>query len=374
MPPLVPRISDMSSYTPDDVQPVGQFTMVNFVFDKCPLSLAVKQICSVNHVSISFPSDVADAPVYGHFKNVSLDTAITALAGSAGLVCHGVGAECFVLLHDSDGKPDNVTLYVDAPFFDMTAYQSTEFVTVQMLGSCLVVSGPREYVKDYVRSVQAINKRLTRSYACELSVLRTTSKTYLDVAADLKFKASSILDVSDITDILEIFANADATFNRSKQVSISMLYLSEGQESSLDIGSVRQREMRTISSEGYTSTSGYKEFRDGLQVKLKVSALSNDLFVLTSNISQSKFRDTSDSADVVPINDTSEINSARVIVYNGAVSLLASLSDTSYNTGSRLLGVQRGDGYDLILFFVVVKRVNPSDFGSVLSRIDIDTL
>ena len=364
----------MSSYTPDDVQPVAEFSLVNFVFDKCPLNLAVKQICSVHHVSISFPSDAANSPVYGHFKNLSLDSAISALAGSCGLVSHGVGSDCFVLLPSSNEKSDNITLYVDAPFFDFASYQTTEFVNVQMLGSCLVVSGPREFVKDYIRSVQAINKRLTRSYACELSVVRTTSKTYLDVAADLKFKSSSILAASDISDILEIFANADATFNRSKQVSISMLYLSEGQESSLDIGSVRQREMRSISSEGYTSTSGYKEFRDGLQVKLKVSALSNDLFVLTSNISQSKFRDTSDSADVVPINDTSEINSARVIVHNGAVSLLASLSDSSYNSGSRLLGVQRGEGYDLILFFCVVKRVNPSDFGSVLTRIDIDSL
>lgn len=364
----------MSSYTPDDVQPVGEFTLVNFVFDNCPLNLAIKQICSIHHVSVSFPADAADAVVHGHFKNVSLDSAISAIASTCGLVCHGMGAQCFILLPNSNEKPDNITLYVDAPFFDLTAYQSTEFVNVQMLGSCLVVSGAREFVKDYVRSVQSINKRLTRSYACELSVVRTTSKTYLDVAADLKFKTSSILSASDITDVLEVFANADATFNRSKQVSISMMYLSEGQESSLDIGSVRQREMRSISSEGYTSTSGYKEFRDGLQVKLKVSALSNDLFVLTSNISQSKFRDTSDSADVVPINDTSEINSARVIVYNGAVSLLASLSDSSYNSGSRLLGVQRGEGYDLILFFCVVKRVNPSDFGSLLSRIDIDSL
>lgn len=364
----------MNSAVVDDVQPVGEFTLVNFVFDNCPLSLSIKQICSIHHVSISIPSDAANAPVVGHFKGVSLDSALSAIASSCGLVSRGLGPNCFIFVRNDTERPDNLTLFVDAPFFDLTDFKVTELVNVQMMGSVLVVSGSREFVKDYVRCVQDINKRLTRSYACELSVVRTTSKTYLDVAADLKFKTSSILAASDITDILEVFANADASFNRSKQVSISMLYLSEGQESSLDIGSVRQRELRTISSEGYTSTSGYKEFRDGLQVKLKVSALSEKLFVLSSNISQSKFRDSSDAADVVPINDTSEINSARVIVSDGAVSLLASLSDSSYNSGSRLLGVQRGEAYDLILFFCVVKRVNPSDFGSVLSNIDIDLL
>lgn len=364
----------MESFVVDDVQPVGEFTLVNFVFDNCPLSLAIKQICSVHHVSVSIPSDAADSVVYGHFKGLSLDTTLGAIASSAGLVCRGLGPNCYLFVHTDNDRPDNLTLFVDAPFFDLTEFKPSDLVNVQLMGSVLVVTGSREFVKDYVRCVQDINKRLTRSYACELSVVRTTNKTYLDVAADLKFKSSSILAASDITDILEVFANADASFNRSKQVSVSMLYLSEGQESSLDIGSVRQRELRTISSEGYTSTSGYKEFRDGLQVKLKVSALADKLFVLTSNISQSKFRDSSDTADVVPINDTSEINSARVIVSDGAVSLLASLSDSSFNNGSRLLGAQRGAAQDLILFFVVVKRVNPSDFGSVLSKIDIDLL
>lgn len=346
---------------------------LNFVFTDCPLNIALRQISSKTNVSFSIPSGFGAVPVSGFYKNSSLDSIVSGLASSANLRARFVSDS--TILFSSDDDVEKITLTTPAPFMSSDHLRNDENINSVLVNGVLVCSGERQLVKDYVKSINKINNDFVKSYACEVNIVRVSRSVYADVAAELRLSTTNILTFSSFTDLVSLIARADLNFNRAKQVLTSYVYLTEGQTSSLDVGTVRQRELRNISNEGYTTTSGYKEFRDGLQLKLTCSAISETLYVLDTDVSQSRFRDTSSGSDVVPINDTSEVKSSRAIVADDKYCVLASLSDNNKGSGAELFGITKNDVDQMILVFAKVKRVNPSLFGSrVIDIIDIDSL
>ena len=262
-----------------------------------------------------------------------------------------------------------------APFLDPDKLPIFEGINVLFQSGYLLITGERELVRDYVKNLQDLNKRLNVSFGCELILVRLSQRVYLDAAAQFQFTSINLLKVTDISQLINIFARLDSHFNRSKQVVNAFAYLSEGQKSTIEVGTVRQRELKHISSEGYVSTSGYQEFKDGLQIELLCNSLSDTLYTLTSTITNSKYRDSSDSNDVLPINDTSKLSSAKAIITDNHYALLASVSERLDSNGAELFGISNQDNESVLMIFVRVKRVNPSCFGmSIIDKIDIDSL
>lgn len=352
--------SDMSEPSPVACEDFG-----SFAFKQCPLSVVVQEISRVYNVSCIISNSIAGVCVDGVFKNLSLDMVVSSVSRSANLTSHFISDRCVVFTSaDNAGDVESVIVTCPAPFMDMDAIRTDEKINCQLLNGVLIISGERNDVKNYIRAINELNNNFVKSYAVEINIVRISRSNYFDLAADLKLSTQNLLTLTSLTDLVSLVASVDGNFDRNNQMVSSFLYLTEGQESSLDVGTVRQRELRNISTEGYTSTSGFKEFRDGLELKLSCSALSNGLYCLQSDITQSKFRESSDKNDIVPINDTSAVKSNRVIVADNRYCVLAALNDTSNIVGLRFFGGTRSDSDSMIIIFCKVKRVNPSTFGS----------
>lgn len=373
--PSLPKINLDNMISDNFIETSSPITTAryNFAFRSCPFGLALRQISEASNVSFSYPASLAGVVIDGIYKDVSLDDVLSGIASSAGVVPRWV-SDNTILFYSSDSV-ERVSLVVPAPFLEEGNIRNDENLTSSLVNGVLSVSGERSVVKDYIRSINNLNDTFVKSYAVEINLFRINRSVFADISARLNFTSSNILSVSSLEEIISVVASADANFNRSKQVLSSFLYLTEGQESSLDVGTVRQRELRNISNEGYTTTSGYKEFRDGFQLTMSCSAVGNGIYILTSNIIQSKFRDSQSSSDIVPINDTSEVKSSKVLVADDRYCVLASLSETLNVNGGELFGLSKSSGNNLILVFAKVKRVNPSTFGRrLIDIIDIDSI
>lgn len=373
--PSLPRINLDNMISDNFIETTSSITTAryNFAFRSCPFGLALRQISEASNVSFSYPASLASVVIDGIYKDVSLDDVLSGIASSAGVVPRWV-SDNTILFYSSDSV-ERVSLVVPAPFLEEGNIRNDENLTSSLVNGVLSVSGERSVVKDYIRSINNLNDTFVKSYAVEINLFRINRSVFADISARLNFTSSNILSVSSLEEIISVVASADANFNRSKQVLSSFLYLTEGQESSLDVGTVRQRELRNISNEGYTTTSGYKEFRDGFQLTMSCSAVGNGIYILSSNIIQSKFRDSQSSTDIVPINDTSEVKSSKVLVADDRYCILASLTENINVNGGELFGISRSGANNLILVFAKVKRVNPSTFGRrLIDIIDIDSI
>lgn len=346
---------------------------VSIIFTSCPLDLAARQLSAASSLSIVVPSDAATITVSGSFKDQPVGLVVDSIARALDLKVRWISDD-FVTLYRSENE-NNLILISPAPFVESDKLPTFDGVSATFQGGFLIVSGERELIRQYIKSVQELNKRLTVAFGCEMVLVRVSQRVYLDAAAQFQFNAVNLLAVSDVAQLINIFARLDANFSKSKQVINAFSYLSEGQKSIIEVGTVRQRELKHISNEGYVSTSGYQEFKDGLQVELVCNSLSDSLFCLSSDITNSKYRDSSDPADVLPINDTSKVKSAKAIVSDNHYALLASVSERLDGNGSELFGFTSSDNETVLLVFVRVKRVNPSCFGlSLIDKIDIDSL
>ena len=348
-------------------------SLVSVVFSDCRLDLALRQICSEAHISVSCPSDHRESLISGSFYNQPVDSVLESVALSAGLKVRWV-SDSFASLYSSDSD-ERIYTVVNCPFLDRESLPSSDNLNVTFINGQLIVCGDRIKTKQFLVAVSELNKKCSLSFGCDLTIVRISQRAFMEAGVDVNFNTVNLLKLSNVSDLINLFARLDGNFNKSKQVINTFVYLAEGQKTSLEVGSVRQRELKHISTEGYVSTSGYQEFKDGLQIELVCNSLSNDLFSLSSTVENSKFRDSSDDSDVVPINDTSKLTTNKAIVQDGYFSLLAVCNESVTSDGLNILGLSSQDGQTVLLIFARVQRFNPSVFGRrVVDLIDIDNL
>lgn len=346
---------------------------VSVVFNDCRLDLALRQICAAAHLSISCPSDHRESLISGSFYNQPVDSVLESVALSAGLKVRWV-SDTFASLYSSD-VDERIYTVVNCPFLDRETLPSTDNLNITFANGQLIICGERIRIKQFLLAIAELNKKCSLSFGCDLCIVRISQRAFIDAGVDVNFNAVNLLKLASVSDLINLFVRLDGNFNKSKQIINSFVYLAEGQKTSLEVGSVRQRELKHISSEGYVSTSGYQEFKDGLQIELTCNSLCDGLFSLSSKIENSKFRDSSDGSDVVPINDTSKFTSNKAILEDGFFSLLAVCNESVNSDGLNIMGLSSQDGQTVLLIFARVQRFNPSVFGCrVVDLFDIDNL
>ena len=98
------------------------------------------------------------------------------------------------------------------------------------------------------------------------------------------------------------------------------MYLSEGRTASLSVGSELIRSKNSISTEGYSTVSGYERFSDGIEVTLRPARVDSHLISLDVSLSVSKFDD--GSITEIPANEKSSLVSPGVLVTDGTILFL----------------------------------------------------
>lgn len=189
---------------------------ISIIFTQCSLDMAARQLSAASSLSIVVPSDAATINVSGTFKDQPVDLVVDSIARALDLRVRWISDD-FVTLFRSESET-NLILISPAPFVESDKLPTFDGVSATFQGGFLIVSGERELIRQYIKSVQELNKRLTVAFGCELVLVRVAQRVYLDAAAQFQFNAVNLLAVSDVSELINIFARLDANFSKSKQV------------------------------------------------------------------------------------------------------------------------------------------------------------
>lgn len=230
-------------------------------------------------------------------------------------------------------------------------------VEYSLVSSKLLITGRFYAVKRYREYVLKLNE-VKRSYVAKLVFVRLERSAINRLEAELK--ASSLDLISSGYDLLSMFeAQLDVKLSRENSYNYQehLIYCTDGQKSALKIGSTFQREQRAVSDYGTSTTTGYQQFEDGVDVELTPKRTLNGVVELALKFENSKFTDNASlSKNQVDLNyDCLSIRENRLYY-------VASLTDQNASTSSRFLGLSANNDGKILTCWLVITPVNATTY------------
>lgn len=327
-------------------------------FDQVPFSVAMSEISSVTGLSIVWSQEADKTYISGTFDEVNVNALLLAIGKRYGLAVTDLDGVIFM---GTPSQSDCCSVVVRCPFVDKTLTRTfesclSESGSVVQMGTCYIISDYVYNVKKVLEVVEAIREKMGRSYIAELYFVRMKSTQLLDIQAKLSAQNVDIFSCTlNLETLFKMVLNVEASKGLQTIANTPRLYLSEGRTARLTVGSQLVRSRSSVSSEGYSTVSGYDTFNDGIEICLTPSRVDSDLIALDVNLSVSKFN--SDSVSDVPANDKSEIVSPGVLVTDGGIYFLGSLQMTEKKKSGIILGVNDYQADEIVTVWVKIREL-----------------
>jgi len=331
---------------------------LSMTFDQVPFSVAMTEISSKTGVAIVWSQEADKSYISGTYDGVDVYSLLLAIGKRYRLSVTNYDGVVFL---GSDQSADAVSLVVRSPFVDQQISEGLKLCLsssgqIVEVGSCYVVKDTAYNVKKFVETLNSLRERLGRSYIAELFFVRMKSSALLDLQARLQAESVDLFSCSWNLD--QLFSMALSVDGKRQFQTISntpRMYLSEGRTASLSVGSELIRSKNSISTEGYSTVSGYERFSDGIEVTLRPARVDSHLISLDVSLSVSKFDD--GSITEIPANEKSSLVSPGVLVTDGTISFLGSLQMTEKSKGNGVFGVNFKDSDEIITVWVRIREV-----------------
>lgn len=225
-------------------------------------------------------------------------------------------------------------------------------VDYSLTSSKLLIYGRFYAVKKFREYVLELNE-VRRSYVARLVFVRLDRTSISRIEAELK--ASKLDLISSGYDVLSMFeAQLDCKLSRENSYNYSeqLLYCSDGQKSSLKIGSTFQREQRSVSDYGTSTTTGYQQFEDGVDVELTPYRSINGVVDVQLKFGNSKFQDTESLSK-----NQVDLNYERLTLLENRLYFVASLNDRNATSGAKILGLSSANDDKVLTCWLVISPV-----------------
>jgi hypothetical protein len=334
--------------------------MVDLRFDGVPFSSAMSVISAEFGVPIVWSPDCDDTLVYGIFERQSLTAILSTLARRYGLRLQEFGGVYYIGAMD---KADNVVSVVRMPSVSADELQASvagslsEHGICTVVGSCLWLSDDLDNVRKIVAALDLLREQSSRSYIAEVFFIRVSEKDFLDLQANLKINQVDIFASSfNVEQLFSMFLDGAASKTASVVDQRPVLYLSEGRKGSFEDGSDITLEKKSISAEGYSTTSGYDKISDGIKLGLTVSKVDNSTYSVAMDLSVAVFGEHDKSA-VVPKMSRSSLVLPSILVSDGGVFYAGSLRRSDKSGGFGLFRVSGGRSSDMLTVWIRVREL-----------------
>lgn len=222
-------------------------------------------------------------------------------------------------------------------------------VDFSLVSSKCLITGRFYAVKRFREYVLQLNE-VKRSYVARLVFVRLERSAISRIEAEIK--ASQLDLISNGYDLYSMFeSQLDVKFMRDQSYNFQeqLIYCSDGQKSQLKIGSTFQRENRAVSDYGTSTTTGYQQFEDGVDVELTPYRSLNGVVELQIRFSNSKFSDASNLAK-----SQVDLTYERLTIQENRLYFVASLNETNASNSAKILGLaNQNDGKVLTCWLVV---------------------
>ncbi len=341
---------------------------LTFAFDGVPLRAALEEISDVGGVEVFCSAEVASQPVSGYYALRELTDLIPLLAKTNGLMCVETRGAYYLTAEIKDASAPVPRVYRLPPGEANRLQKALESVLskdgeLTITGSSVVVYDNLDVQDSVAALIGALHMNQASSYLCDVYFLRLKYNDYVNLSADLEINSSlDLLEGGfDFDELLSMYASGDVTNGKNRVDQRPALLLADGCETRLTVGSEIVREKRQVSSEGYSTTSGYDRFQDGVELTLTPHKLEGGLVALDVDLSISTFDQSdggkgSDSA-TIPKSDKASLESKGLILRDGRTSYVGSIDRRDESKGLGLFSFSRTRNSDVLTIWVRVREV-----------------
>jgi hypothetical protein len=330
-------------------------------FDGVSFAQAMSIISEKSGVTIVWGSELDDKLVVGTFESCTVTTILGVIARRAGASLAEVGGVYYV---GSPQKTDRVVAVVRVPPADETAVSEavksslSELGSCSFVGSCLWVADTIESVRKVLGGLDMLQERLNRSYVAEVFFIRMVESDFLKLQANLEIQQIDIFASSfNVDQLFQMFVDGDGGKSKSVIDNRPVLYLSEGRPAVFEDGSDIVLEQKSVSGEGYSTTTGYQTFSDGLKLELCLNRVSSQTYSVSIDLSVSSFVDEVKVTGIVPKTSRSSLSNPGLLVTDSQVFYVGSLRRKSSSHGGGIFSYSYGKTDDLLTVWLRVREL-----------------
>ena len=331
---------------------------ITLAFDQAPISQALAEISAETGASIVWSKEADSTYISGTFSGVDVNNLLLAIAKRYGLEMT-ILEDVFYLGPPS--QSDFVSVVVRSPYVDDELLPSlqnclSDFGKIGKFASCYIVSDYIYNVKKVLDVIKVLREKLGRAYIAEVYFIRMKNSDLLDLQIKLDAENIDLFACSwTLDELFRATLGIEGGRSISSSVNVPRLYLSEGRTSTLSVGEELTKSKSQISSEGYSTVSGYDKFTDGVEITLTPARVAENLIAVDVNLSVSKFED---SSEEIPANAKSSIRSPGVLVADGRVSFLGALQTKQETKGLKIFGGSVSKTDEIVTIWLKIREVS----------------
>ena len=338
---------------------------LTFSFSGVPLSVACEEISDVAGVDVFCSAEIAQTPITEYFALREVGDILFLLAKSNGFELQEIRGVYFLsqAADDSANVPRVYRLPPGESVEVLSAVKSclSETGTCNVTGSVVVVVDALAVHDRLDALFGVLHANLSTSYLCDVYFLRLKYNDYINLSAELEVDSSlDLLEGGfDVEELFSLYASGDLSNGKNRVDQRPALLLSDGQKTTLTVGSEIVKEKKQVSAEGYSSTSGYERFQDGLELSLTPRKLDNGLIALDLDLSISTFdqSETGGDSSVVPKSDKSSLVTKGLVVRDGRLNYVGSIDRRDESKGLGLFTLSRTRNADVVTIWARVREV-----------------
>ena len=328
---------------------------------------AVSDIALDYGVYVSYSSELSDKNITGVYKDIDLQALLSALALQVDSKLSFDGSIYYIGTNDLTKKYFLVgrcsVSQEDLDKVINSLFKSGDELRAVALGNKFLLYDTIDNLKSFCKLLRDYDDLRIKSYLAEVFFIRCDSQDLIDVQAKMDATGIDILKQSwSMKDLFNCYVDGDLKRNRNNLIQRPILYLSEDKEGVLEIGTDLTLEKKAISTEGYTSTTGWQTFSDGLKIKMLLSRLTDSMYQINFDLSISKYDDTGNTvAGVLPEVNRTALTQSGVIVPAGQPVLLGSLATRERRRGIGFITARSENNTDTILVWVRIRELDLKD-------------
>ncbi|MBR0238905.1 MAG: hypothetical protein IJQ39_12495 [Thermoguttaceae bacterium] len=324
----------------------------------------VVDIASDYGVFVSFSDGLGDKTISGTYKDIGIAELLNSLAVQLG-VRYSFDGQIFYL-SDSDFSKKFVLVGRSSIPEEQLSNLLVSLIGEKSeakyfnVGNKFFIYDTSDNLKIYASAIKDFDSLNLRSYVAEVFFIRVSNSDLIDLQAKMDATGIDILKQSwSLKDLFNCYIDADLQHKTQHIIQRPILYCSEGKQATMNVGTDLTLEKKAISTEGYTSTTGWQTFSDGLQISLLIKRVQEGLYQADFDLTISKYDDIGDTVvGVLPKIDKTGLTQSGVMVPASEPILLGSLSTTGKRRGFGFVTANGQKNDESILVFLRVREID----------------
>jgi len=317
-----------------------------------PLSALAELLVLDAGLSLSYPPELAETPVYVSWEGREAFPALQALARQLGLVAIVRGEREVDL--SPERASDVEVIALASPYDPPEQVRSFAERLVSSVGGAEVVGGSVIIadIPDRIEKLEALASVLSAErsqWIIEAKFIEISSGWERRLGAELRVDGSlnATFSADDLVDplrggalLVELLAEASAESSGARTIATSRIQCIDGRSARSDFGQRTPVPIRTVSNEGTVSTVRYDEVATGVILEVAVKELPNGAAIITATPEVSSVTGFVGDA---PIVSQSRVQ-VEAIVPSGGVLVVGGLEmvEGSETTGGGAAGLSLG--------------------------------